>query len=191
MDRIEGLARAVIYGDPGAMEDFVAAVRHKVYQYSYLNCGRRDEAEEVAQETLLRVCEHLHELREPEHVRTWLFRIARNICLTRRRHHDFEPCSELSIERVPTHWDELLPGREELPEEAAYHHELRRLLARAIHSLPEPYRSVVMLRDLEDLSVEQTASILDVSENVVKTRLRRARAAMRKRLENMHISVTS
>ncbi|MBZ2187394.1 MAG: sigma-70 family RNA polymerase sigma factor [Bryobacter sp.] len=191
MEPIVVLARKVISGEPGALDSFIELFRSKVYQYSYLNCGRKEDAEEVAQETLVKICEHLHELREPEHVKAWVFRIARNICLTRRRKNAFESCPRMSLEEIPGHWEDLLPLRATLPDQAAYHHELRRLLAQLIHHLPEHYRTVVILRDLEDLSVEQTAQILDLNPSVVKTRLHRARAMLRKGLERKHISVTS
>lgn len=186
MEQVAELARRALAGEAGALESLVAVFRRKVYQYSYLNCGNRDDAEEVAQETLIKICEHLHELREPEHVKTWVYRIARNICLTRRRRSEFAPCEEMSLEAVPGHWQDMVPDSRELPEDAAYHHELRRILAHVIHGLPEKYRIVVMLRDVEEMTVEETARILDLSESVVKTRLHRARAAMRRRLEDSH-----
>jgi RNA polymerase sigma-70 factor (ECF subfamily) len=177
------LARRLMAGDADARERFIETFQKKVFQYSYLSCGQREDAEEVAQETLLKVWEHFHELREPEHVKTWVFRIARNICLTRRRRSEFAPCEELSIEKVPTEWQGNLADRAYLPEDLTYQHELRRVLAKVIHGLPEKYRSVVVMRDLEEMSIEDTAGILCVSESVVKTRLLRARGLLRKRLE--------
>ena len=181
-DEVE-LARRLMKGDETARELFVETFRRKVFQYSYLSCGQREDAEEVAQETLLKVWEHFAELREPEHVKTWVFRIARNICLTRRRRSEFAPSEELSIEKLPTQWFHALVDPGEMPEHAAYLGELRKLLAKVIHGLPEKYRSVLVMRDLEEMSIEDTVAILDVSESVVKTRLKRARGLIRKRLE--------
>jgi RNA polymerase sigma-70 factor (ECF subfamily) len=177
------LARRLIEGDESARESFIETFQKKVFQYSYLSCGQREDAEEVAQETLLKVWEHFDELREPEHVKTWVFQIARNVCLTRRRRSTYAPCEELSIEKVPTEWQGGLADKGDLPEDVTYQHELRKLLARAIHGLPEKYRSVVVMRDLEEMSIEETAGILGVNEGVVKTRLKRARGLMRKKLE--------
>jgi RNA polymerase sigma-70 factor (ECF subfamily) len=131
----------------------------------------------------LKVWEHFDELREPKYVKAWVFRIARNICLTRRRRSEFAPCEELSIENVPLEWQGELADRGALPEDLTYQHELRKILGRAIHGLPEKYRSVLVMRDLEEMSIEETAGILGVSESVVKTRLVRGRGLLRKRLE--------
>jgi len=176
------LARALGAGEPQAFERFVEHFRSKIFHYSWLICGQRDDAEEVAQETLLKVFESFEQLREPEHVRAWVFRIARNACLMQRRKSVFAPQHELSMEDLP-------PGSE--IEDAAVRPadgqleagELRALLDRVIAELPPAYRPVVLLRDLEELSTEETAEILDLSTDVVKTRLHRARVAMRQKLD--------
>ena len=175
------MARALIAGEADAFEQFVEYFRSKVFHYSWLMCGQREDAEEVAQETLLRVFESLEQLREPEHVRAWVFRIAKNVCLMQRRKSVFAPTHELST-------DDLLPGEEplgaELPPDREYlRGELRAVLDRIVAELPPNYRSVVVLRDMEELSTEETAQILDIGPDVVKTRLHRARAAMRQKLD--------
>jgi RNA polymerase sigma-70 factor (ECF subfamily) len=175
------LARALMAGEADAFERFVEYFRSKVFHYSWLMCGQREDAEEVAQETLLRVFENLEQLREPEHVRAWVFRIAKNACLMQRRRSVFAPAHELST-------DELQPGEEplgaELPPDREYlQGELRAVLDRIIAELPANYRSVVVLRDMEELSTDETAQILEVAPDVVKTRLHRARTAMRQKLD--------
>jgi RNA polymerase sigma-70 factor (ECF subfamily) len=175
------LARALKAGEPDAFEQFVEHFRSKVFHYSWLMCGQREDAEEVAQETLLRVFDNLEQLREPENVRAWVFRIAKNACLMQRRKSVFAPTHEIST-------DELLPGEEPLgaeltPDREYLRGELRAVLDRIIVELPPNYRSVVVLRDIEELSTEETAQILDVGLDVVKTRLHRARSAMRQKLD--------
>lgn len=175
------MASAVIAGESDAFEQFVEYFRSKIFHYSWLMCGQREDAEEVAQETLLHVFESLEQLREPEHVRAWVFRIAKNACLMQRRKSVFAPTHEVST-------DELLPGEEpsgaELPPDREYlRGELKAVLDRIIAELPANYRSVVVLRDMEELSTEETAQILDVGTDVVKTRLHRARLAMRQKLD--------
>ena len=171
----------MIAGESDAFEQFVEYFRSKIFHYSWLMCGQREDAEEVAQETLLHVFESLEQLREPEHVRAWVFRIAKNACLMQRRKSVFAPTHEVST-------DELLPGEEpsgaELPPDREYlRGELKAVLDRIIAELPANYRSVVVLRDMEELSTEETAQILDVGTDVVKTRLHRARLAMRQKLD--------
>jgi len=184
------LARRLSAGDIGAFDDFVEHFRTKIFQYSWLMCGQREDGEEVAQETLLRVFQNFDQLREPERVRPWVFRIARNECLMKRRKSIFAPSRELSLE-------ELMPAKNlengqmrieiadwsPLPEDQVLQAELKEVLALAIGELPENYRSVILLRDMEELSTHETALILDLGEDVVKTRLHRARLALRQKLD--------
>ena len=184
------LARRLLTGDADAFDRFVEHFRTRIFQYSWLMCGHREDAEEVAQETLLRVFQGFDQLREPERVRPWVFRIARNECLMKRRKSIFAPSRELSL-------DELMPAKHDeegqlkiqiadwspLPEDQLLQNELKSVLERAIGELPENYRSVVLLRDMEELSTQETAQILDLSEDVVKTRLHRGRLALRQKLD--------
>lgn len=177
-------------GEPEAFDDFVEHFRAKIFHYTWLMCGHREDAEEVAQETLLKVFESLDQLREPERVRPWVFRIAKNECLMKRRKSIFAPARELSL-------DELMPEKigddgdlklqiadwSRLPDEQAFQSEMKDALERAIAELPENYRSVILLRDMEELSTEDTAQILELSTDVVKTRLHRARLALRQKLD--------
>lgn len=184
------LANALLNGEPGAFDRFVEHFRSKIFHYSWLMCGQREDAEEVAQEALLKAFESFDQLREPERVRAWIFRVAKNACLMKRRKSVFAPARELSL-------DELLPASEgegphrqieiadwsTLPDEELLNRELRAELHRAIRELPEIYRPVVLLRDMEGLSTEETAQILDVTADVVKTRLHRGRLAIRQKLD--------
>jgi len=186
------LARRLLAGEAQAFDRFVEHFRAKIFHYSWLMCGQREDAEEVAQETLLKTFENFRQLQDPERVRPWLFRIAKNVCLTKRRRSIFAPApsQELSL-------DALMPSRSSrggslkieiadwsrLPEDLVLKTEMMNELQAAIRTLPEIYRSVILLRDMEQLSTTETAHILDVSEDVVKTRLHRARLAIRKHLD--------
>lgn len=184
------LARRLVAGEPGAFERFVELFRNKVFQYSLLMCGHHEDAEEVAQDALFKVFEKLDQLREPERIRPWVFRIARNACLMKRRKSVFAPAQELSL-------DELMPQPGEdggqrrleiadwsaLPEDYALRSELQRVVREAIEELPEIYKTVLILRDIEGLSTAEAAEALEVSEEVVKTRLHRARLAVRQKLD--------
>ena len=177
-------------GQPEAFDRFVEHFRARIFQYSWLMCGHREDAEEVAQETLLRVFESFNQLREPARVRAWVLRIARNYCLMKRRRSQFAPQRELSL-------DEFMPVSEGsaghvklqiadwsgLPEDRMLRAELRQVLDAAVANLPETYRPVLVLRDVEELSTEETAHVLDLSVDVVKTRLHRARLALRQDLD--------
>ena len=175
------LARALLAGEADAFEKFVEHFRSKVFHYSWLICGSPQDAEEVAQETLLKVFDNFDQLREPERVRAWVFRIAKNVCLMHRRRSVFAPAHEFSLEELPASAE--VPESIDPPEGELLRSELRAVIDRVIAELPATYRAVVLLRDMEELSTEETAQVLDLSIDVVKTRLHRGRAAMRQKLD--------
>jgi RNA polymerase sigma-70 factor (ECF subfamily) len=184
------LAKALVAGKPEAFDRFVEHFRTKIFRYTWLMCGHREDAEEVAQETLLKVFESFDQLREPEHVRSWVFRIARNACLMKRRKSVYAPTQELSLDEfmpaVHEHGDHIhleIADWSNLPDARVLRSELKSVLDSAIAELPDIYRSVVLLRDVEELSTEETAKILDLSLDVVKTRLHRGRLAIRQKLD--------
>jgi RNA polymerase sigma-70 factor, ECF subfamily len=184
------LARDLMAGQPEAFDRFVEHFRAKIFQYSWLMCGHREDAEEVSQETLLRVFENFKQLRQPERVRAWVLRIAKNFCLMKRRRSQFAPTQELSLdEYMPAldrdggHVKLQIADWSSLPEDRMLRAELRRILDQAIARLPDTYRSVILLRDVEDLSTEETAQVLDLSVDVIKTRLHRARLAIRQEVD--------
>ncbi|MBY0502914.1 MAG: sigma-70 family RNA polymerase sigma factor [Bryobacteraceae bacterium] len=184
------LARQLLTGDARAFDHFVDHFRAKIFHYSWLLCGQREDAEEVAQDALLKIFENFDQLRQPEQVRPWVFRIARNACLMKRRKSVFAPARELSL-------DEFLPSTDQegehrklqiadwtrLPDRQVLDSEMKQVLQTAIGELPETYKSVLLLRDVEDLSTQETAQILDLSPDAVKTRLHRARLAVRQTLD--------
>ena len=184
------LARQLIAGEPEAFNRFVGHFRAKIFHYSWLMCGQREDAEEVAQETLLKVFESFNHLRDPERVRPWIFQIAKNACLMKRRKSVFAPSKELSLDQfLPTmdhaggHGKLQIADWSSLPDDRMLRSELKGALEQAIGELPENYRSVMLLRDVEELSTLETAQILDLTEDVVKTRLHRARLAVRQKLD--------
>ncbi len=185
------LARRLLAGDADAFEPFVNLFHSKLFQFTYMTCGQREDAEEVAQETLLKVFQNLHQLREPEHIRAWVFRIARNVCSLKHRKSVFGPTQELSLDELRPGFHGEGEGRKleiadwkKLPDEAAIQGELNVALRKAIHELPDDYRSVLLLRDVEGMSTKETAHVLEIGEDAVKMRLHRARLAARKKIDS-------
>ncbi len=184
------LAERLLSGDPDGFDEFVESYRRKLFQYTFMMCGHREDAEEVAQETLMRVFSNLEQLRDPQSLKSWVFRIARNECLMKRRKSVFAPQRELSLEEL--HPRSIGDGDTQkieiadwssLPDDAAQRSEYRRIIGEAIRELPDTYRSVILLRDVEELTTEEAASVLDISTDLVKTRLHRARLALRQKLD--------
>lgn len=182
------LAHELLSGSDEAFERFVSLYHTRLFQYAFLMCGQRDDAEEVSQDTLLTVFETIGQLKDPSRLKPWVFRIAKNACFMKRRKSVFAPSRVLSLE-------ELMPPREEggggiqvadwteLPEAGLLRTELRETLNQAIAELPEMYRAVLLFRDVEGLSTTDAAHVLDENESVVKQRLHRARLAVRSKLD--------
>lgn len=185
-DQLVTLAEAVIRGDETAFDRFATEARRRLYRFGQLMCGQREDAEDVLQETLLQAFRKLHTLETPAAVQGWLFRVARNACLMKRRRSRFAPKQELPLEEfLPSRGPDGQPQVTDwsvLPEAAAMNTELREHLAAAIRKLPPIYRMALVLRDVEGLTPEEAAHALGVNHNVLKTRLHRARLAVRKDL---------
>ncbi len=177
------LARKLLNGDDSALDRFVSVFRTRLFRYSNLMCGHYEDAEEVTQDALLSAFRHFHELRDPEMVRSWIFRIARNACYMKRRRSVYAPDRELTLEELGPRRDEIADWSR-LPDEEVLQKEMRQQLRSAFDTLPEMYRSVLLLRDVEGLTTEETAEVLELSRDVVKQRLHRARLAVRKQLDS-------
>jgi RNA polymerase sigma-70 factor (ECF subfamily) len=179
------LARELQAGHVEAFDEFVEIFRRKIFQFSMWTCGSPEDAEEIAQEALLKAFQNFRQLDDPARVKPWIFRIAKNACLLRRRKSVFAP-EELSLEGLmPAHGPDGLQIADwsNVPDQQVLRGELRGLLQSAIRNLPDIYRTVLLFRDVEGMSTEQTAEALDVSIDVIKTRLHRARLAVRKELD--------
>lgn len=184
-----GLAAGLLAGIPAAFDRFVDVYHTRLFQYAFLMCGQRDDAEEVSQDTLLQVFQTIGQLRDPERLKAWVFRIAKNACLMKRRKSVFAPSRVLSLEELgPNRMDGSqhieIADWSNLPDSEMFRIELRENLNRAITDLPEIYRAVLLLRDVEGLSTADTAEVLGENEAVIKQRLHRARLAVRASLDS-------
>jgi len=177
-----GLVRDVIAGSPSAADTLAAVLGAKIYHYALYFCDAHDHARDVAQESILVAFSNLSQLKAPEKVRAWAFRIARRVCTHHRR--SISACSQgLDAHSIDEASAYRCLSALSLPEERLLHSELRDHLSAAIRTLPENQRTVLLLRDVEELSTGETAEVLEISEQLVRTRVIRARAAMRKRLD--------
>jgi RNA polymerase sigma-70 factor (ECF subfamily) len=171
--------------EPGAFEEFFGQYGDRLLNFGFRMCGDREDAREVLQETLLKTFESIGTLKNPGAFAGWLYRIAHNACLMRRRHSKFLK-EEVELDEAlpdPKSAAQPLPWNR-LPDQAVLDAELRERLRRAILDLPEGYRSVLVLRDIEGLDTESVASALGLNRDVVKMRLHRARGKVRNMLES-------
>jgi len=153
--------------------------RHNLRVYRIARSVVKDEAEaeDVMQQAYLNAYTHLDQFQERAQFSTWLTRITLHEGLSRRR--KWKPDLVESDETEGDRMDRFTAEQPD-PERQAYAAELGRALEVAVDSLPETYRTVLMLRDIEGLSTGETASVLDLGEEAVKTRLHRARAMLRR-----------
>ncbi|MFN3422227.1 MAG: RNA polymerase sigma factor [Armatimonadota bacterium] len=173
-------------GDYNAFMQLIEPHEKRLYNLALKITGSREDAEDVLQDTLLSALEHLHDFRGDAAFGTWLYRIAMHNAfriLRKRRGSESVSLEELITEKVDEDED-TIPHPEFIaewrdPAEVAEQNELKRILEEAIQQLPESYRAVFLLRDVEGLSTKEVADILGISEGNVKVRLLRARLKLR------------
>lgn len=170
---------------PGAFEDFVARYAGRIFGFGVRMCGEREDARDVLQETLLQAYRALKELEHPEALRSWLFRVAANACLMKRRKERHEPESEVPLEELADvdTGTSAIPDPRALPDETLGREEAARRVREAIGRLPESHRVVIVLRDMEQLTTREVSRVLGIAEPAVKMRLHRARLMLRRELE--------
>ena len=172
---------------PGAFDDFVSRFGGRIFAFGLRMCGEREDAKDVLQDTLLAAYRSLRDLDRPDAMVSWLYRVAANACLMKRRKRVDEPERELSLEELAPDPDRgaavEIPDPGELPDDAAERSRIRERVAAAIRDLPVPYRIVLVMRDMEQLTTQETAEALGLELSAVKMRLHRARLMLRKTLE--------
>lgn len=173
-------------GNYEAFEKLVARHEGSIYTLAMRIIRRPEDAEDVVQQTFLSVLEHLERFAGQSQFRTWLIRIATNHALKilrKRRGLPIAPMESTSEDhRAPLpHPEFIAPWRQE-PGQIAQNRETQRFIAEALEQLDEKYRLVFILRDMEGLSVEETAETMSISPTNVKVRLLRARLMLRERL---------
>jgi RNA polymerase sigma-70 factor, ECF subfamily len=175
--------------DPAAFELFVERWGSRIYGLGLRFCGEREDAKDVLQDTLIQAFRSLKDLEHPEALKSWLYRVASNACLMKRRKGKYEPDRELSLDELAPRPDEgpgvEIPDPASLPDEDLERDELRRRVRDAIGDLPPHYRIVIVMRDMEHLSTREVSEALSLPETAIKMRLHRARLMVRQRLESL------
>lgn len=172
------LLEAARGGDRAALEALLARHQARVYRFGMKMCGDPEDAKEVLQETLLTAARKLREFRGASSISTWLYAIARSFCIKQRRRSKFAPAAEESLDADPA-----AAGRLEHPapppDEQLASREIQAALQQAIGDLDPMYREVLILRDVEGLTAPEVGDVLGLSVEAVKSRLHRARLAVR------------
>lgn len=177
------LVRRVKEGDEDAFTDMVNLYSDRIYNLALRILRRTDDAADVLQETFIKVFEKIDTFDGRSDFFTWLYRIATNLSLMKLRKDKRTILSDEDIEQQFDRPDTTtIHEWQSRPLKEMLSLEFRRHLDEAVDSLPEIYRSVFILRDLENLSIKETSKILGITETNVKVRLKRARMYLREKL---------
>lgn len=177
----EVLVQQAQNGDQNALSEIIHRYERKTYNLAYRLMGNHADASDAAQESLVRVYTRLHNFRGDSAFSTWLFRVVTNTCLDELRRRGRLRHTSLD---TPLPTDEGALPRQTMveadgPVERAERQEIQAAVRRAINRLPDDYRVVVVMRDLQDFSYHEIADFLGTSLGTVKSRLHRARLALR------------
>ncbi len=177
----EQLLEAVRAGDRHATGALLERHQARVFRFGLKMCRDEEDAKEILQETLLSAARGLRDFRGASSVSTWLYTIARSFCIKRRRTSKFAPEEVVSLEEQAEAAGQIADARRG-PEEDVAGRQLRSVLDDAIGALEPMYREVLVLRDVEGLSAAEVAEVLGITVEAVKSRLHRARLAVRARV---------
>jgi RNA polymerase sigma-70 factor, ECF subfamily len=175
---------AILAGDTQLFHELIRSHERAVYMMALSYMKNEADAEDVAQEAIVRAFRHLSSFRSESRFSTWLISITLNEARSRLRRQ-----TTVRMESLDSTADEdspvspaLLRDWREIPSEAVERSEVKVLLQNAIQSLPDIYREVFLLRDVEELNINETAEALKISTPAVKVRLHRARMMLQKQL---------
>jgi RNA polymerase sigma-70 factor (ECF subfamily) len=176
------LIARILGGERELFHELVRPHHRTVYYKTLPILHNEQDAEDAAQDTMLKALKNLHTFRADSKFSTWLLSIALNEARARRRHARILKFESVDHAEEDKHsfTPAMITDRREIPLQALERKELRQTLQRAIASLPGMYREVLVLRCVEEWSIAETAAVLRVSRGAVKTRLLRARLMMQK-----------
>src|SRR5512146_946430 len=176
------LIRRVVEGDKEAFYELVRPHERSVYLAAKSVLENEADAEEAAQEAVLKAFTHIRSFRAESKFSTWLIQITLNEARAklRKQHRQlYDSLDEPSEDEQGDYWPKDYADWRQIPSQALELKQLREALSKALSSLEPKYRQVLVLRDIQHLSAAETAELLGISEENVRTRLHRARLRMR------------
>lgn len=175
--------------DERAFNELVEAYEQRVFRLVHRMLGRRDEAEDMAQEVFVQVFKAVATFRGDSKLSTWIYRIAVNLCKNRikyltRRHEGAQQELEPVAERAPLSQAKGVTfGDVARPDHMVEGLQVELIVKRCIAEIEPDFREVLVLRDVEDLSYEEIAEITGLADGTVKSRIHRARAMLKTKVE--------
>ncbi len=169
------LIEAFLKGDQGAFEELVCRYESQVYNLSYRLLGDPNDAYDACQEVFILLFRKLNTFRSEARFSTWLYRVTTNACrdLRRRKRHALSLSGRGEDDQLD--WEEVLPAEQASPDDLLVSLEQRERVQWGIRRLPERFREIVVLHDIEGYNYAEVSEILGISLGTVKSRLNRAR----------------
>lgn len=167
-------------GEEQAFAELIDLYQNKVYQICLHMTGNRHDAEDLAQDTFMRAFLNMDAYDPEKRFSSWLYRIATNVSIDRLRKRKPDLYLDADIPAAPgmTLYSRLAAD-EKLPEDQLIHLEMRGMVQKGIGRLPPKYRSAIVLKYMEDLTLQEISEVLDIPVATVKTRIHRGREALR------------
>ncbi|MFH0729469.1 MAG: RNA polymerase sigma factor [Pseudomonadota bacterium] len=188
------LIQAINAGQSELFPELLRRYERKLYNFGMRMCGDVRDTEDMVQETFINVFNYLKDFRYETRFKNWLYRIATGACLKHKRKSKYAPEKELSLEEfIPGEnagIPQQAPGWASIPLEQLLNEELSGVIQEGIASLPEKFRLVLVLRDMEGFSTAETAQVLGLTADNIKVRLHRARLFLREKLKAYYDDVT-
>ena len=166
-------------GDLSAFEELVTRYEKRVYAIALRSSGSPEDAADITQEVFLKAWRSMESFRGDSGFATWLFRITMNMCVDHARRRQTQPQTQPLVQGEEDD-ERPIPDTAPTPEEHLENSELGRELAAALDEVSDEHRRIVLLRDVSGMSYTEIAEVLEISEGTVKSRLSRARIALRK-----------
>lgn len=188
------LLHAHLAGDPGALEDLLTAYQDRLFAVCFRMVGDAELARDLTQDAMVKIIQGIDRFSGRSKLSTWMIRVTMNVCLTElrrlklRRHASLDrPLRDRNADEGPSHASSL-PEHEPGPPSSVEQRELTERLSTAMRLIGNDQRALLILRDLQSLDYRQIAELLDVPVGTVKSRLFRARVALREQMEALEPS---
>lgn len=179
-DKEKHLLRMAKSGDVEAFEQLIEGYQRKIFNIAFRMLGNYDDAGDMAQEVFIRMYKSISSFKEQSSLSTWIYRITTNVCLDELRKRKNRKITYIDEEIRLDDGDvkRQMENEGPSPEDYAETNEIKKVVRDAILQLPEEYRIIIVLRDIQGFSYEEIAAILKCPEGTVKSRISRARHAL-------------
>lgn len=175
-------------GDNQAIAKLINLYKDKIYFLGYRMLGNKEEAEDICQETFIRVYTNIDKYDNKHKFSTWVYKIATNLCIDRIRKNKktiFSLDNNGDDENID--WHSIVPDSGLNPEEETILNEQKHLIQVSFEKLPVKYRAIMTLRYVDELTLQEISEVLDLPVTTIKTRLHRGREHMRNNLLNENV----